>query len=203
MRFTTDSGSPPRVRGTEPPSPAYLMSVRITPACAGNRHRCAWAISNTEDHPRVCGEQWSITMVSPVATGSPPRVRGTDAWVRHSGARQGITPACAGNSPMPSPPRRSGEDHPRVCGEQAGPGGQTGQEAGSPPRVRGTAPFSQLLSRSQRITPACAGNSFKRGLLPRNLWDHPRVCGEQDSESVNSKRNRGSPPRVRGTEICR
>ena len=71
-------GSPPRVRGTDGRGRGYGDGKRITPACAGNRLLLSGCAGAKGDHPRVCGEQ--IMMVSPgsKATGSPPRVRGTD-----------------------------------------------------------------------------------------------------------------------------
>ena len=52
-----------------------------------------------------------------------------------------------------------------------------------------------------RITPACAGNSQseKLGLFAEE--DHPRVCGEQFVFASRLDRERGSPPRVRGTAL--
>ena len=73
--------------------------------------------------------------------------------------------------------------------------------AGSPPRVRGTGCFLEILEFSSGITPARAGNrkrSFQSKALEK---DHPRACGEQ--ELVFQKRGSllGSPPRVRGTGV--
>ena len=71
------SGSPPRVRGTVSPLQRAQRHQGITPACAGNRTKTTYSNAETEDHPRVCGEQefsWSTTSAP---LGSPPRVRGT------------------------------------------------------------------------------------------------------------------------------
>ena len=51
------SGSPPRVRGTEPTYRLLASLPRITPACAGNRQKSVSLFSPLQDHPRVCGEQ--------------------------------------------------------------------------------------------------------------------------------------------------
>ena len=54
---------------------------------------------------------------------------------------------------------------------------------------------------SDRITPACAGNrqtGKRSGIFTK---DHPRVCGEQFGAVADMPRARGSPPRVRGTEV--
>ena len=112
------SGSPPRVRGTEPAAPPAICARGITPACAGNSFPELPRRRRRSDHPRVCGEQfrrrWSITRLA----GSPPRVRGTGLVVMPRGASGRITPACAGNSFGAFLSVENDQDHPRVCGEQ-------------------------------------------------------------------------------------
>ena len=51
--------------------------VRITPACAGNRSLGHGHDTGRPDHPRVCGEQYLLTLFLAFLLGSPPRVRGT------------------------------------------------------------------------------------------------------------------------------
>ena len=96
------TGSPPRVRGTGEIMVQHRPRERITPACAGNRYSSPVKPGGTSDHPRVCGEQpckarWDILCV-----GSPPRVRGTEISIFPLTTLSGITPACAGNSCIPS-----------------------------------------------------------------------------------------------------
>ena len=71
-------------------------------------------------------------------------------------------------------------DHPRVCGEQTDPLRKGQIRLGSPPRVRGTGGYRVGAIWSYRITPACAGNSDKSNIFIKKIWDHPRVCGEQE-----------------------
>ena len=106
----------------------------------------------------MCGEQWLDLTEGPGGLGSPPRVRGTDALYDAEYCHHGITPACAGNRPLPL--RRSPlfGDHPRVCGEQDVYINSPGGDVGSPPRVRGTGMWDSMARRERRITPACAGN---------------------------------------------
>ena len=54
----------------------------------------------------------------------------------------------------------------------------------------------------RRITPACAGNSWRRRSYRGLRWDHPRVCGEQPAHHGPDHGPQGSPPRVRGTGLC-
>ena len=49
--------------------------------------------------------------------GIPPRVRGIDVAVGDAYARDGITPACAGNRCRDAMRKAARRDHPRVCGE--------------------------------------------------------------------------------------
>ena len=72
---------------------------------------------------------------------------------------------------------------------------------GSPPRVRGTVSPEAAELYQDRITPACAGNSLFS--IPNRFVDpdHPRVCGEQITPDVDQPLLKGSPPRVRGTDI--
>ena len=53
----TSKGSPPRVRGKDRNRIASDDRVRITPACAGKRVSSFTIETETEDHPRVCGEK--------------------------------------------------------------------------------------------------------------------------------------------------
>ena len=132
--------------------------------------------------------------------GSPPRVRGTGVHIVYVKVRVRITPACAGNSDSFCHFPFNGKDHPRVCGEQIVPVVAIEITAGSPPRVRGTELSQYIYDSLHRITPACAGNSIlwrKRGI---GETDHPRVCGEQKQLVPEGVQDKGSPPRVRGTE---
>ena len=149
----------------------------------------------------MCGEQPSTRAIFAHTNGSPPRVRGTGRALAGKDSVQGITPACAGNSPYESLFPWEELDHPRVCGEQAFLPVCKAMLDGSPPRVRGTErPFSAESS-AARITPACAGNSACKELFEAAQEDHPRVCGEQSWEYTCDPRGRGSPPRVRGTAL--
>ena len=72
---------------------------------------------------------------------------------------------------------------------------------GSPPRVRGI--LNDLCSEAGnlRITPACAGNTFKVLSSRAFVRDHPRVCGEYLAREKDGESGGGSPPRVRGIRL--
>ena len=176
-------GSPPRVRGTDPSPAAWNSPAGITPACAGNSFHQSHKRGAVQDHPRVCGEQPSPPPTRGGDLGSPPRVRGTDrsAWPRR--CWPWITPACAGNRTHTCGRMTPAWDHPRVCGEQPRLFSTLIPSLGSPPRVRGTEGKRYCPLFGQRITPACAGNSFSSQGATAQAMDHPRVCGEQTKKS--------------------
>ena len=135
---STQPGSPPRVRGTDPEQRHRGILPGITPACAGNRQPCSWCRRRCPDHPRVCGEQPRRMPQRRCGMGSPPRVRGTARKAKVGPPAYRITPACAGNRYSFSFSSFFSRDHPRVCGEQMHELKIFESPEGSPPRVRGT-----------------------------------------------------------------
>ena len=69
---------------------------------------------------------------------------------------------------------------------------------GSPPRVRGKAPFPPAAPWGPWITPACAGKRSQLQCKRPDTRDHPRVCGEKLVCYSLHVVFQGSPPRVRG-----
>ena len=68
--------------------------------------------------------------------------------------------------------------------------------------MRGKAVEMKLAGTVHGITPAYAG---KRGrCCPDRLrcWDHPCMCGEKFAGTLTVRHSIGSPPRVRGKELC-
>ena len=134
-------------------------SYGITPAYAGKSTQRGWA------------QLWQ--------QGSPPRMRGKALRGPCPDGRRRITPAYAGKRPGADVPYTGGTDHPRVCGEKWMTRKRETSFTGSPPRMRGKAPFLILLTRNIRITPAYAGKSAPAGHTALVEQDHPRVCGEK------------------------
>ena len=89
-----------------------------------------------------------------------------------------------------------------MCGEQCRPDVTLSINAGSSPRVRGTAHNRIASGRWLRFIPACAGNSRLIQLPKDRFTVHPRVCGEQAKWDDDKRNPVGSSPRVRGTEYC-
>ena len=153
------TGSPPRVRGEVIYGIVCHGKLGITPACAGRRPSTAATAFSVQDHPRVCGEKTSITLISTIRRGSPPRVRGEEYMQHASKNFYRITPACAGRSVATLAAGLRDEDHPRVCGEKESADVLQARREGSPPRVRGEEGAALEQSLGGGITPACAGRS--------------------------------------------
>ena len=71
-------GSPPLARGTGRHVGGMAAGGRITPACAGNSDIYRFGPGDTEDHPRLRGEQCFVPHLPARTQGSPPLARGTD-----------------------------------------------------------------------------------------------------------------------------
>ena len=68
---------------------------------------------------------------------------------------------------------------------------------GSPPRVREEPDESRRPLNEERITPACAGRTWRWKLKNGVEEDHPRVCGKNQIILKIETGRLGSPPRVR------
>ena len=177
--MTVAEGSPPLARGTAAATWAARITIRITPACAGN----SMAVATHRGRGR----------------GSPPLARGTATSDGNVFIDCGITPACAGNRTAPQRLCARRWDHPRLRGEQWFRMYPHGHHQGSPPLARGTAAKTFILQHSFRITPACAGNRSSTGVSHPVVRDHPRLRGEQYTALPPATRILGSPPLARGT----
>ena len=87
---------PPRMRGKGGLGQNARFKARITPAYAGKRVKISLKFRASEDHPRVCGEQFQRSIRLPVRSGSPPRMRGKVCAYVSCPACYRITPAYAG-----------------------------------------------------------------------------------------------------------
>ena len=76
--LTVLTGSPPHARGKAHSGSPDDFRCRITPACAGKRHRPCPSPAQRPDHPRMRGEKSISPFPSPSLAGSPPHARGKD-----------------------------------------------------------------------------------------------------------------------------
>ena len=109
-----------------------------------------------------------------------------------------ITPAYAGKRTEGSFSYETSRDHPRLCGEKFDQMCFAGRDPGSPPPMRGKVTVNPDGSVTHGITPAYAGKRpFAVNKTPAG-GDHPRLCGEKFSESLQTLVMIGSPPPMRG-----
>ena len=92
--------------------------IGITPAYAGKSLRKQNEQRYFEDHPRLCGEKSSMTIVFFLLAGSPPPMRGKASRSRRFCSLTGITPAYAGKREVAGLFSHLRRDHPRLCGEK-------------------------------------------------------------------------------------
>ncbi len=85
-----------------------------------------------------------------------------------------------------------------MCGEKSCAQLSSRAALGSPPHVRGKGGDGNDRGLHARITPACAGKSQCACTRARSARDHPRMCGEKQSNSRIRMIQKGSPPHVRG-----
>ena len=177
-------GSSPHMRGTRMSTRSLTIKHGIIPAYAGNTHptrnplpcrrdhpricgehfsvdafRVSAAVCCFRDHPRICGEHVRSTVSAFGSGGSSPHMRGTRPIRKGRGTRPGIIPAYAGNTTNDydfDTPRR---DHPRICGEHPCGIPSVDRRLGSSPHMRGTHTSKSNNLPAHGIIPAYAGNT--------------------------------------------
>ena len=154
-----DSGSSPRMRGTQRRPEQCVGLPRFIPAYAGNTGRPSRRTGGGPVHPRVCGEHAQCVSKLLAVRGSSPRMRGTRSAGRPRWAASRFIPAYAGNTPGSGAAIRPCPVHPRVCGEHLKSPISLGTSSGSSPRMRGTRSAMRLRRKPNRFIPAYAGNT--------------------------------------------
>ena len=91
-----DDGSPPPMRGKVKPFLCPLCHKGITPAYAGKSLFTFRKVMRLRDHPRLCGEKYSVYFLPLYGIGSPPPMRGKVLLLHILSGHLGITPAYAG-----------------------------------------------------------------------------------------------------------
>ena len=137
--WVVNSGSPPQVRGKQDRLVTYFDVEGITPAGAGKTSELYRAGIDIEDHPRRCGENAIVSLLTSLAGR--------------------ITPAGAGKTLTGWGWIFDVEDHPRRCGENDTVGRAVVEILGSPPQVRGKLRKMYEKFGQDRITPAGAGKT--------------------------------------------
>ena len=105
------------MRGTPLLHVLACVGAGIIPAYAGNTSVPVVGTWLGGDHPRVCGEHSTCSMLTGLPVGSSPRMRGTHLLGFVCDYGSGIIPAYAGNTTQILQKPLINRDHPRVCGE--------------------------------------------------------------------------------------
>ena len=84
-----------------------------------------------------------------------------------------------------------------MCGNDASPGAVSSTPPGSPPLVRERLHSYRNNFVLLRITPACAGTTYIALAVSFVIWDHPRLCGNDQRHTRDRHLAAGSPPLVR------
>ena len=171
-------GSSPRVRGKRCDCPGEGLGLGLIPACAGKTRGRSPRVSPSRAHPRVCGENPSLSSAERQDSGSSPRVRGKRFTRPHYFFKSRLIPACAGKTLGPQRGLIGGWAHPRVCGENGFTDSRGDLQAGSSPRVRGKHAPALAYAHPLGLIPACAGKTFASHSRRCRHQAHPRVCGE-------------------------
>ena len=170
----------------------------LIPACAGKTFTAEALLRRSPAHPRVCGENTQVGILSSLSMGSSPRVRGKRYFCVDENISPGLIPACAGKTKLLRKPRNWLRAHPRVCGENARRLRQGLAYPGSSPRVRGKLVMKVKHDSLSGLIPACAGKTLSAMNVERATTAHPRVCGENGIRQRLRCPCMGSSPRVRG-----
>ena len=84
------------MRGKVKPFLCPLCHKGITPAYAGKSLFTFRKVMRLRDHPRLCGEKYSVYFLPLYGIGSPPPMRGKVLPLHILSGHLGITPAYAG-----------------------------------------------------------------------------------------------------------
>ncbi len=191
-------GTPPRRRGGPAPPGRPDAQHRNTPASAGRTSATLSRASARAEHPRVGGEDFAARPREDDPVGTPPRRRGGRSSRVAGRLGERNTPASAGRTTSTTKTSTPPTEHPRVGGEDLGPGGLPHRSAGTPPRRRGGLQTLRPPAHGYRNTPASAGRTPPWSGSCSSRTEHPRVGGEDEAADFNSFSLSGTPPRRRG-----
>ncbi len=182
--FLHQLGSPPLAWGIPVSSWLERRKHGITPTCVGNTIRARPGSSSCRDHPHLRGEYRERQRRQLWTMGSPPLAWGIHENEVRIKSQHGITPTCVGNTMAQVASSRANQDHPHLRGEYYDSEGISQRDAGSPPLAWGIQFYNSTISRDDRITPTCVGNTAKSGCFGWTGRDHPHLRGEYPFPAV-------------------
>ena len=186
------------MRGAPPAEAGTPVLPRIIPADAGSTVLDLMNLIRTKDHPRRCGEHDILRHKNSRRSGSSPQMRGAPGMLLSTMWLMGIIPADAGSTPIPPDSDGWLRDHPRRCGEHKLGFHSNKVCWGSSPQMRGARPVLHSGDDRPGIIPADAGSTVPHSPYQSLSQDHPRRCGEHESQRVALRDGWGSSPQMRG-----
>ena len=134
---SSQTGTSPRMRGKLNHGGTVRQRNRNIPAYAGKTHRSLRRLRRRSEHPRVCGENRSVSRRFASFAGTSPRMRGKPQRQPAVRLIRRNIPAYAGKTSFPGKQAGAAPEHPRVCGENPSRVAATRPTQGTSPRMRG------------------------------------------------------------------
>ncbi len=154
-----DTGSSPRMWGTLMAEHSYIGLVRFIPTHVGNSKPAFHRTGESPVHPHACGELLSMASSAASASGSSPRMWGTQPDNGADNTVSRFIPTHVGNSGAARSPYPQGSVHPHACGELRGRQSSLLFRNGSSPRMWGTRGGPPRYRDRYRFIPTHVGNS--------------------------------------------
>ena len=173
---------------------------RNIPAYAGKTPTTPYRRRESEEHPRVCGENKFLFDTTRDSRGTSPRMRGKPGGLVKAKKIVRNIPAYAGKTASLLVLPCLTMEHPRVCGENRRRPSCVSKGLGTSPRMRGKQYRKRERFSRDRNIPAYAGKTSSHIGLTGGSQEHPRVCGENKTVEWIRQHNEGTSPRMRGKQ---
>ena len=195
---TVTAGSSPLTRGKHGARQRTRRLSGLIPAHAGKTFAPTPKSIHGEAHPRSRGENHLPGLVDADDGGSSPLTRGKLDRLVRAVEPEGLIPAHAGKTWLPTERYPSRTAHPRSRGENSGVTMHALRHRGSSPLTRGKLTSSSRSAADAGLIPAHAGKTHwpTRELVYSGA--HPRSRGENDGLSIDIDPAVGSSPLTRG-----
>ena len=152
-------GTSPRMRGKRGKDSQGRGPARNIPAYAGKTVTIVSPTPESQEHPRVCGENNLSALGLGFLVGTSPRMRGKRLEASSADSSSGNIPAYAGKTLAPIAAEEAMAEHPRVCGENLYDTLSCWGFSGTSPRMRGKPRITSSQWARPRNIPAYAGKT--------------------------------------------
>ena len=204
-RCRDDAGIIPAYAGsTDCLNCGVVESTGSSPHTRGAPRSLLGSLSMGQDHPRIRGEHFRLTLCTPIQAGIIPAYAGsTNSFPLASIYLSGSSPHTRGARTGGPCARRPTRDHPRIRGEHHCAPSHHVPRAGIIPAYAGSTcrPTWQTFL-------WCGSSPHTRGAPTCWRWtrgcarDHPRIRGEHPCHLPSRSRNTGSSPHTRGARLA-